>query len=180
MKTAYGDSVQVSWKYFSLEQANNKQGPEWRLWDQPPDYPSRGIPAFLAAEAARRQGQDAYNRMHFALLEGRNERRKDFTEPGDLEEIARTAGLDMQRFRHDVADRQLLQRLAADHSQAVSQYGVFGTPTFVFENREAFFMRIKAPAGVREAVRILDCLVALFVDCPAVDEIKRPHKAGGA
>ena len=67
----HGDKLQVNWKNFSLEQTNNKQGEDWRIWEQPDDYPSRGLPAFRAAEAARLQGEEAYERMHFALLEGR-------------------------------------------------------------------------------------------------------------
>lgn len=176
MREVQGDRFQANWKYFSLEQVNNKAGPEWRLWDQAEDYPSRSIPAFLAAEAARRQGPEAYERMHFALLEGRHERRKDFTDPADIDEIARTAGLDMPRFKKDIADRSMLKRVADEHLHAVAQYGAFGTPTFAFDNGRTFFMRIKAPEDAQESARVFDALIALFVDIPNLDEVKRPRK----
>ena len=172
----YGDKLQVKWKNFALEQVNNKQGEDWRVWDQPDDYPSRGLPAFRAVEAARLQGEEAYERMHFALLEGRHENRKDFTEPDDIEELARSAGLDMKRFNQDRADRSLLKRVAEDHMEAVTQYGVFGTPTFVFENGKAFFMRIKAREDAAQAARTFDGLYQMFVEQPDVDEVKRPTK----
>ncbi len=50
-----GPKLTINWKYFSLEQVNSQQEPEWKIWEQPEDYPSRGIHAFRAAEAARQQ-----------------------------------------------------------------------------------------------------------------------------
>ena len=176
MREDQGKSFQPNWKYFALEQVNNKVGPEWRLWEQAADFPSHSIPAFLAAEAARRQGPEAYDRMHFALLEGRHERRKVYTDPADIDEIARSAGLDMPRFKKDSADRTMLKRVADEHLYAVAQYGTFGTPTFVFENGRFFFMRIKAPEDAKESARVFDAVVALFVDIPNLDEVKRPRK----
>lgn len=172
----YGDRVKVRWRYFSLEQVNNKNGPDWKIWEQPDDYPTRGLPALRAIEAARLQGDTAYERMLYGLLEGRHERRKDFTDPGDVEEIARTAGLDVARFKRDVANRALMDRIAQDHTKGVREYGVFGTPTFVFEDGKAFFMRIKAPETAQEAARIWDGLYAMFVATGAIDEVKRPRK----
>ena len=177
VKEVYGDRLQLNWKNFSLEQINNKQGPEWFVWDQPDDYPSRSLPAFRAVEAARLQGEDAYERMHFALLEGRHERRKDYREPADIEEMARGAGLDMPRFKRDYDDRKLLRRVSEDHLKSVKYYGTFGTPTFVFENGSAFFMRIKPHESKEEAARTFDGLYQVFVKQPAnIDEVKRPRK----
>lgn len=127
-----------------------------------------------AAEAARLQGPQAYARMHFALLEGRHVGRKDFTDPKDVLELARAADLDLPRFQRDVADRARLQPIAADHQEAV-KLGIFGTPTFVFENGATFFMRIKAPEATADAVRTFEALCDLFVRQPIVDEVKRPR-----
>ncbi len=51
---------------------------------------------------------------------GRHEHRKDFRETEDIKEIARIAGLDLDQFKRDVADRSLLDRLVinADLSKA--------------------------------------------------------------
>ena len=48
-----GAKLTINWKYFSLEQVNNQQGLQWKLGEQPDHYPSRGLRAFWAAEAAR-------------------------------------------------------------------------------------------------------------------------------
>ncbi len=170
----YGDRLQLNWKNFALEEINKKQPPGWHVWDQPDDYPSRGLPAFRAAEAARRQGEAPYDRMLLALLDGRHERRKDFTEPDDIEELAREAGLDMERFKRDLADRSLLQRVAEDHAEAVSRYGVFGTPTLVFDGSAPVFVRIRAPESARDAARAFERLHELFAGADNIDEVKRP------
>ena len=70
----------------------------------------------------------------------------------------------------------MLQNIASDF-EASKQHGVFGTPTFVFENGSAFFMRIKAPEDPVEAERIFDALYELHVSGSAIDEVKRPQQS---
>ncbi|MBI3743621.1 MAG: DsbA family protein [Chloroflexi bacterium] len=179
VKQVYGDRLRVNWKNFALEEINKKQSPEWHVWDQPDDYPSRSLPAFRAAEAARRQGPQAYDRMHFELLEGRHERRRDFRDASHIEEMAQRAGLDLPRFRRDVADRSLLQRVASDHIEAVTKYGVFGTPTFHFPGAQPFFMRIKPLDDAQANARTFESLYSVFVAQDNIDEVKRPHLPQG-
>ena len=174
MKERYGDRLQVNWKNFSLEQTNSKEGPDWFVWDQAEDYPSRGLPAFRALAAARLQGDAEFERMQFALLQGRHERRKDFTDPGDVDELAKEAGLDLKRLHEDMSSPGVLKGLAEDHL-AAKERGVFGTPTFVFENGRQAFVRIKAPESVDESVRAFDVFLENFRDNEYFDEIKRPR-----
>lgn len=176
VKAVKGIALDINWRYFSLEQANSKEGPDWKVWEQPFSYVSRGLPAFKAAEAARLQGRDAYDRMHWALLEGRNERRIDFADPEQLEETARCAGLDLRKFRKDLSDPSFMKKLAGDHTLAVQEYGIFGTPTFAFPGTKPFFMRMTAPQSQEEALRMYDSLTWLFAQRGNIDEVKRPRK----
>lgn len=173
MKERYGDQLQINWKNFSLEQSNTKEGPDWFVWDQPEDYPSRGLPAFRALAAARLQGEAEFDRLQFALLEGRHERRKDFTDPNDVDELAKESGLDLERLHKDMSSPGLLKALEEDHLKAKT-LGVFGTPTFVFGNGNQAFVRIKAPKSVDESVRAFDVFLENFRDNDYFDEIKRP------
>ena len=159
-----------------LEQNNSQsEDPHYLIWNDP-EARTRGLGAFRAIEAARRQGADAFDRMHFALLEGRHERRVDFREPPELEVVAQHAGLDINRYRKDIEDPSILAQVEADHFYGVQTHGIFGTPTFVFPNGEAFFMRIKAPATAVEAATTWDNLLAAFVDRGNISEVKRPQK----
>ncbi|GIW03921.1 MAG: hypothetical protein KatS3mg059_0541 [Thermomicrobiales bacterium] len=64
-----GERLIIRWRYFPLEQVNSGEGPDWKLWEQPSDFKSRGRDAFHAAIAARQQGEDAFQRFHYALLD---------------------------------------------------------------------------------------------------------------
>ncbi len=164
----------INWRYFSLEQVNSKQGPEWKIWDQPEDYPGRGLLAFRAAEAARQQGGPAFNRFHIALLRARHEDRRDIADTGTLIQAAKNADLDMPRFRKDLGDRRLLARLAEDHTFAVETLGVFGTPTLVFAGGQAVFLKMSPPPPPEECLSVLTDLRQMVEQRQYIKEVKRP------
>ena len=164
----------VNWKYFSLEQVNSKEGPDWKLWEQPDDYPSRGRNAFQAAEAARGQGGAVFDAFHYALLKARHEDKRDIADPATLIEVAESVGLGMDRFRNDLSDRRLLDKLAADHTFAVETLGVFGTPTMVFPEQQAIFLKMSPPPSPEEALSVFEDVRRLSVDRQQIRELKRP------
>lgn len=180
VKTKLGDNLKVNWRYFSLEQVNQKVGPEWKLWEQPEDYTSRGRLAFRAASAARQQGPEAFERFHLALLRSRHENQRDVAQIETLIDAATTAGLDVERFRADLKDRSLDERLAHDHTQAVDEYGTFGTPTFVFPNGNAAYVRMRPVAPPDQTMETFDSLRHLMEDRPYIQEVKRPVPPGRA
>ena len=165
--------LDVSWRYFSLTQVNSKDD-GWTVWDAPPSEHVRGRLAFQAAEAARRQGR--FEAMHWRLLRARHQDRLDLDAISVLEKIAGEVGLDVDRFRSDLDDRATLRALAADHTTAVSQHGVFGTPTFVFPDGHAAYVRLAASALDSGAVEVFDRLVAVAAGEPGILEIKRPYR----
>lgn len=175
VKDAYGENLQVTWRHFPLEQVNSIQGPGWRLWEQPDDYRSKGLWAFRAAEAAKRQGEDAFGRLHLALLRARHEVREDISDRSVLLELARTAGLDVARFERDLADRSLLARIGEDYNRGVDEYGIWGTPTFVFEGGQSAYVRMRPAPPEEESVRVFEELVEVVRDRPYLLEIKRPR-----
>lgn len=94
-------------------------------------FPTSTLPAFDAAKAAERQGEEigwAYDvrirRAFFA--EGINIGR-----PDALRELAREVGLDMARLDRDLASGRMRQRVLAEWRLGGERYGVRGTPTLV-------------------------------------------------
>jgi len=166
--------VETAWRYFSLSQVNSRQDPSWTAWGAPASEPVQGRLAFAAAEAARRQGR--FGDIHMALLRARHRDRRNLDDPAVVEEVAQQAGLDLERFRIDLADPDILQTLASDHQEARSKHGVFGTPTFVFTNGAAAYVRLAQQPLNGDAVRILDEIVAIAAREPSILEIKRPVK----
>lgn len=175
VREKYGDRLKVSWHAFPLEQVNSVQGPEWKLWEQPDEYRSKGLWAFRAAEAARLQGPEPFERFHYALLEARHADKKDVADRSVLLEVARQSGLDVARFERDLADRGLLARVAEDYKLGVEEHGVWGTPTFVFEGGQAAYLRVRPAPPDEEAVRLFEELAGVIRDRPYVLEIKRPR-----
>jgi len=163
----------VGWRYFSLTQVNsNDQG--WTVWGAPAGETVRGRLAFQAAEAARRQGR--FDALHGPLLDARHIGRLDIDDAAVVEEVAERSGLDMARFREDVADPSVLEALARDHRQAVSELGIFGTPTFVFEDGAAAYVRLSQPVNGTSPVEVFDRLVSVAAGEPRILEIKRPRR----
>ena len=177
MREETGPKLTINWRYFSLEQVNSQQGPDWKIWEQPEGYASRGLPAFRAAEAARRQGEAAFGRFHIALLRARHEQRRDIADVNTLVEVAESVGLEMTGFQEGLTDRKLLTRLAEDHTFAVESLGVFGTPTLVFAERQAVFLKISAPPPPEESLNVFTELHHLAEQRRYVQEIKRPQRA---
>ena len=164
--------LDVRWRYFSLAQVNSKDD-GWTVWDAPPSEPVGGRLAFQAAEAARRQG--LFEEMHWRLLRARHRDHLDL-DGAVVDDLAVAAGLDMDRFKADVADPSILEVLASDHTTAVLEHGVFGTPTFVFAGGEAAYVRL-APGALEDgAADVLEHVLAIAEGEPRILEIKRPYK----
>jgi predicted DsbA family dithiol-disulfide isomerase len=165
--------LDIRWRYFSLTQVNSKDD-GWTVWDAPESEHVRGRLAFKAAEAARRQ--DRFDDLHLALLHARHRDRLDIDEVAVVERVAVEAGLDLDRFRNDIADPENVRAIARDHEPAVKEHGIFGTPTFLFPNGSAAYVRLsEAPTG-SDAVRVFDRIVSVAGDEPRILEIKRPRK----
>ncbi len=161
------------WRYFSLTQVNsNHQG--WTVWDAPQSEIVRGRTAFRAAEAARRQGR--FDNLHTPLLDARHGEGLDIDDPAVVERVAARAGLDMDRFREDMADPSLIDALARDHRQAVAELGIFGTPTLVFAGGRATYVKLADGVGGPGSLEVFDRLVAVAAEEPRILEIKRPRR----
>ena len=165
--------LNVTWRYFSLTQVNSKDD-GWTVWDAPAAETVRGRLAFKAAEAARRQ--DRFDDFHMPLLEARHRDRLDVDQIEVVERVAVDCGLDIERFRKDLADPRILEHLERDHTQAVSVHGVFGTPTFVFPDGAAAYIRLAQAPDPSESTRVFERLLSIAAGEPSILELKRPRK----
>jgi len=176
VKTALGDDIEFVWRSFPLEQVNSPEGPEWKLWEQPDDYVSRGLNAFRGAEAAKLQGPDHFANFHFALLEARHVDDKNIGRKDVVIETAGKAGLDVDAFTKALGDRSLMANIGKDYEKARNEYGVFGTPTFVFPGGESAYMKMRPKASEEDTVSVWNDFVTMVVDRPYIAEVKRPSK----
>ena len=92
-----------------------------------------------------------------------------------LAEVAESVSLDMAQFQKDFADRRLLTKLSEDHTFAVETLGVFGTPTLVFPERQAIFLKMSLPPRPEECLSFFTELHDLVDRKRYIQEIKRPN-----
>jgi predicted DsbA family dithiol-disulfide isomerase len=167
--------IRVNWRFFSLsENTRRREGLEKvAVWETSPQ--ANGLPAFRAALAARPQGEDAYNRFRMALQKARHEEHLRVDEPATHEKVAERSGLDVARWRQDLATVDLSQ-LAAEHSEAVRK-GVFGVPTLIWPEGRSYYIKITNLVPTPRAVELYDA-IELVHRFGEVVEIKTPESEG--
>ena len=179
VKKAYGDNLNITWRNFSLEQNahNLKEGldSDWKVWDQEDASKGRSLLSQIAAEAAKRQGDEAHAAFHLALLTARHggEGRISLGDEDAIMEVAESAGLDTGRLREDMKDPELRRIIAEDHEAAIAD-GIFGTPTYIFENGNMAYLKAFIPDD-EDAVASFEHYIALANHRNYFGEIKRPQ-----
>jgi predicted DsbA family dithiol-disulfide isomerase len=93
-----------------------------------------------------------------------------------VERVAVDAGLDLTRFRKDLADPRSLDALRRDHLEARREHGVFGTPTFVFPDGASAYVRLAEAPDADHAPDVFKRLLAVVASEPSILEIKRPRR----
>ncbi len=169
-------AIEVDWQPFSLTQVNNDKGDDYKVWEQPEiiDGTDPALLAHRAGLSAKRQGKEAFKSFFMTLLRARHEDKKDLTDASVMEEAAINAGLDMARFREDLADPDLLKEIGESHTRAVEEVGAFGVPTFVFPGGKSAFLKIFVPPD-EQATEMYDSLMKTMSEFAYVGELKRPQ-----
>jgi protein-disulfide isomerase len=107
--------------------------------------------AAQAAEAARMQGR--FWEMHDLLYENQDLWKDDINPRSTFLKFAGDIGLDTQRFRRDLEDKQVQLRIDADVETAAS-HGIIGTPTILIEGRQ-LRPETTTPDGVRKGIEVM-------------------------
>jgi predicted DsbA family dithiol-disulfide isomerase len=167
--------IQPAWRFFSLmENHRRREGlgpvPVWEQHDS-----AKGLPAFAAAVAARRQGEDAFNRFRIALQRARHEEQRQVDDRSTHRLAAQRAQLDLARFERDIQPANV-KELAKDHEEAV-QRGVFGVPTLVWPEGRSYYVKITELVPAERAVALYDAIQAVHRFGEVV-EIKTPESEG--
>ena len=173
VKAELGDDLEVNWKSYSLEQQNSKEGPEWKAWEQGPEYESRGLLALKAGVAARKQGSELQWKFTLTLLSARHVDKADVREIETIEKAATEAGLDVEQLKADMDAPETIAAVAAEHEQA-AEAGIFGTPTYVFEGAKPAFLKMFAPPD-DETMDVWEGVTRLSNSTVQFGELKRPQ-----
>lgn len=149
LKTTYGDKLRVQFMH------------------QPLGFHKQARPAAIAAEAARNQGK--FWEMHDALF-GDQQNLKD----ADFERHAVKLGLDMERFKKDVADPETGKTV--DRHQAIATaVGATGTPAFFVNGKS-----LRGAQPVAEFKKVIDEEIAAAADKKGDGWVKERLKTNNA
>ena len=174
IKTELDGGLTIQWKAFSLEQQNNQEGADFRIWERQ-DYPSRGVLALVASKAALNQGDSSFLNFHMATFEALHDKGEDISDGEVLRDIAKNVGLDLEQFDQDMKRDETWRIVGEDHTESKKKYNVFGVPTFIFGRGQAVYVKLESIPESREE---RDSLFQLIYDMGAEKtyllELKRP------
>lgn len=178
------------WRHFSIFQhdhdarrqllgGNGKPG--WQLWNERIESGDgtgcKGLLPFLASQAARRQGPDAFKRFRLGLQRAAH---RDYL-PLDRETIvavAVSADLHLPTFLDDLDNPESRTVLAQEHMGAVT-VDVVSTPTVVFPGTHVAHVKLQQlPLNAAEAASLFQDTRQLLERYPFLYAVTRPLGKG--
>jgi predicted DsbA family dithiol-disulfide isomerase len=108
----------------------------FQVWQGDAGPPSHSVPPHLVAKAAAELGDEAFRRVHRALLAAYFGQSRDITDPATLRAIWLETGLPEAGLAR-AADPDLREKTAAEHAEA-SSLGVNGVPAVRVQGDDAF------------------------------------------
>jgi 2-hydroxychromene-2-carboxylate isomerase len=125
--------IQVTWKFLSLAKINEDH-------DYSPESHAASHATFpLLARARERFGNDAVQRLYFALGYARHERKESLGDPAVIEKALSEAGLDPAWRTEAANDPGVEERILAEHQDGIERVRAFGVPTISVEGGRGFF-----------------------------------------
>ncbi len=173
--------LNVTYKSFVLEQVNfaSRHEPGWKIWEDK-NFPSRDMPSLLAARCAAQQGEEAFLKYNQLLFRARHQKGLDITNQLILLDVAREAGLDLEKFGESMRNGAGVKEVAKEHEEAVKKYGMFGVPTLFFGDGVPVFVKLEEGDWEKSSDKDLALLAQLqgvSQKLPYVLEMKQPKSA---
>jgi len=151
-----GSDLDVRYTAFSLDQIHVPEG-EAPIWERDPDEWGSGVLALLYGIAVRDHFPDQFLDAHLELFAARHVHGGKLEEEDVLRDAVARAGLDPDDVAAAAHEPETLKTLAAEHTEMVDEYAVFGVPTFI-EGDQAVFVRFMERGRVDDLERTVDML----------------------
>ena len=174
-------------RHFSLVQGNHAQNPDrkhptWWLDSQVAgqggDAQAGSLNAFLAAQAALRQPEDAAWAFTLALFRARHQpaegqEKADLANDSNLRAAAEET-LDTAQFETDLENQDGLRAALHTDLQASASLGVFGTPTFHLpDGNIAYFRFANLVTEPQAALKLWNLYTSVLTDGARIETVKR-------
>jgi predicted DsbA family dithiol-disulfide isomerase len=165
--------VQVTWRFFSLEEINREPGKK-HPWERPWSY---GWSLMRIGALLRRDDPELLDRWYLGLGRAFYEEARPVFLREEAEDLADELGLGREIVERALDDVSTHDDVRDDHLFAVEELGAFGVPTLSFAGRGPVFGPVVTPAPTgKDALRLFD-LVCSWSELPNLYEIRRPKRA---
>jgi predicted DsbA family dithiol-disulfide isomerase len=161
-----GTDIDYRFQAFSLDQVHVDEGSA-PVWERPEGERGGGVLALEWGIAIRDQFPDQFLDAHVALFAARHDHGLKLKDEAVLRDAATGVGVDVDAVAAEVATGRPLKALAAEHTEAVERWAVFGVPTFC-EGEEATFIRFMERGRADDLARAAELL-----DWSRFNEFKR-------
>jgi predicted DsbA family dithiol-disulfide isomerase len=151
-----GADIDYRFQAFSLDQVHVEEGTP-PVWERAEGERGGGVLALEWGIAIRDQFPDHFLDAHVALFAARHDKGLQLKDQAVLREAAVGAGLDPDAVAAEVASGRPLKTLAAEHTEALERWGVFGVPTFC-EGDDAVFIRFMDRGRADDLSRAVDLI----------------------
>jgi len=151
-----GTDIEYRFQAFSLDQVHVEEG-STPVWERPEGERGGGVLALEWGIAIRDQFPDQFLDAHVALFAARHDQALQLKDEAVLRGAAESVGVDADAVAAEVASGRPLKALAAEHTEAVDRWGVFGVPTFC-EGEEATFIRFMERGRADDLAKAVELL----------------------
>jgi len=165
-----GSDWDVEFLPFSLSQVHVEED-QPDAWDDPDKAPD--LLALQVGVAVRDRWPEAFREVHLALFTARHDQARDIREEAVLRQVLAHHGVHPDQVLAEVADGWPLDLVRKAHETAVSQYQIFGVPTFIVGDQAAFVRVMDRPQGDADlAQATVERVLQLVGDHPELNEVK--------
>jgi 2-hydroxychromene-2-carboxylate isomerase len=166
--------IQVTWRFFSLEEVNREEGKK-HPWERPWSY---GWSMLRVAAMLRRGpgGNTDVDRFYAAAGKALHEDGLKVHTPEGVSEVLGSLGLDPSIVDAAIADETTHDEVRADHETALA-LGGYGVPTLVIDGETPLYGPVVTPAPVGDKAGRLWDLVVGWAEFPHLYELRRPKTA---
>ena len=151
-----GRDWDVRYLAFSLDQIHVAED-EVPIWDRPADKRGTGVLALEWGVAVRDTFPELFPKYHVAAFAQRHDHGLQLADVEVLRAAASSVGLDADAIAEEVASGRPLKTVAAEHTESVKEWHMFGVPTFVVGDRSVF-VRLMERDKPEDVDRVLELM----------------------
>jgi predicted DsbA family dithiol-disulfide isomerase len=167
---ADGADWDVTFLPFSLTQTHVPEGGV-PVWEDPAK--AHDLTALAAGVVVRDQYPELFLDAHRALFAARHDLGLDLRDEQVVADALDRSGVPGDKVLAEVHAGAPIEEIRKAHEQAVTEWDVFGVPTFVIDGRAAFVRLMSRPEGdAALARRTIEGVLSLFDSQPDLNEYK--------